>query len=298
MKTIRFSAFIAAAVFTIALTGCKKTTQDPEDWQSATDQASAESLHSDADDVVDNAANDLGAAFGNKGGKNTFDETLTICGAINVDSVTNGNGTTLINGKHFPRTVTIDFGTSTLCTSGTGVNVRTRELKGKTFITLSAPLRKAGSVATQTFDNFYIDGRKLEGTRTRTNNTPVGGAPTFTIAMANGKITDTDGKTFMWNASRTRTWTAGFGTDTRGDDEFDLTGSGSGTNRNGNAFSANITAPIHMTYTCRFPTRGTIVITRADHLPRTIDFGAGACDGTATVTVNGQTKTITLPNRR
>jgi hypothetical protein len=296
MKSIRFSAFIAVAVLAFALTGCKKAVQDAEDWQSATDQASAESLHSDADDVIDNAANETGAAFGGKGGSNTFDETLAICGDVMVDSTEIPGQSTIINGKIFPRTVTIDFGTGTVCTGG--LLNRSRELKGKTTIVLNAPLRKAGSVATQTFQNFYIDGRKLEGTRTRTNNTPVGGAPTFTIAMANGKITDTDGKTFTWNSSRTRTWTAGYETTTRADDKFDLTGSGSGTNRNGNDFSATITNPIGMEYACRYPTRGTVVVTRENLRERTIDFGSGTCDATATVTVNGNTKTITLPARR
>ena len=294
MKSIRFSAFIAVAVFAFALTGCKKASQEAEDWQSATDQASAESLHSDADDVIDNAANETGAAFGGKGG-GTIDETLTICGIVNVDSTEIQGVSTVINGRIFPRTITIDFGTGTVCTGG--LLNRARELKGKTTIVLNAPLRKAGSVATQTFQDFYIDGRKLEGTRTRTNNT-VNGVPIFTIAMANGKITDTDGKTFTWNSTRTRTWTAGYETLTRADDKFSLIGSGSGTNRNGNAFSATITNPIDMEYACRYPTRGTVVVTRENLQDRTIDFGAGTCDATATVNVNGNTKTITLPARR
>ena len=96
---------------------------------------------------------------------------------------------------------------------------------------MRARLRQAGSVATQTFTNFSIDGHKLEGTRTRTNNTTAGGAAKFTIAMANGKITDPSGATFTWNATRTRTWTAGYETQTRADDEFDITGNASGVNR-------------------------------------------------------------------
>jgi hypothetical protein len=290
MKLFRFSAFVIAAMITLAATGCKKA--ETEDWQSATDQASAESLHSDADDVIDNAADDAKAAFGNKGGGGV-DETLTFCGTIVVDSTATA-GSTVIAGRTFPRTVNIDFGTGTTC----GTGARARELKGKTTIVLTAPMRRAGSVATQTFDNFYVDGHKLEGVRTRTNNTPTSGAPTFTIAMVNGKITDPDGKTFTWNSSRTRTWTAGYETLTRGDDKFDLTGSGNGVNRQGNTFSANITAAIGMEYACRYPTRGTVVISRQNLADRTIDFGSGTCDATATVTVNGQTKTINLPNRR
>ena len=113
--------------------------------------------------------------------------------------------------------------------------------------------------------------------------------------MQGGKITDPSGQTFTWNSTRTRTWTSGYNDGNASNDEIDVTGSANGVNRNGKAFSATILNAIHMTAACRYPTRGTVKITRDGLLDRTIDFGTGACDGTATVTVNGVTKTINLP---
>ena len=183
----------------------------------------------------------------------------------------------------------MDYGTGTVCNG--------RTISGKTILSLSAPHRSVGSVITQTFDNFKINLHKIEGTRTRTNNTVTGGAPTFTLTMTNGKVTDPDGKTFTWNATHTRTWVAGFETNTASDNIVDITGTATGVNRNGKAFTATVLNAVRMSYACRYPLQGTVKVTRTGLNDRTIDFGTGACDGTATVTVNGTTHTVNLPGR-
>jgi hypothetical protein len=291
MKTIRFSAAIAGIALLVCFTSCKKTVQDEEDWQSATDNATVESLHSDADKAIDEQAEEANLAYLQRGPKeDTNADVLTTCATISVDSTSTGLGTSTFGGRAFPRKVTIDFGsTPVLC--------RGRLLSGKMFLNISKPHREAGSVIEQTFDGFKINGHSLEGTRTRTN---LGADPTghqqFKIDATNCKITDASGKVFSWTATHTRTWLAGFGTPSASDNVVEITGNGSGVNRNGKAFTMAIGSAIHIEGNCKWPQAGVIVVTRQGLLDRTINFGtAGICDDQATISVNGQTRNITLP---
>ena len=275
----------------VCFASCKKTAQDEEDWQSATDNATAESLHSDADKAIDEQADDSDIAYLQRGPKEDANaDVLTTCATITVDSTSTGLGTAMYGGRKFPRIVTIDFG-------ATPVVCHDRIMSGKMFLNVSKPHREAGSVVTQTFDGFKVNGNLLEGTRTRTNlGADPSGHQQFKIDATNCKITDAAGKTFTWTATHTRTWLAGFGTKSASDNIVEISGNGSGVNRNGKAFSMTIASPIHIDGTCKWPEAGVVTVTRQGLLNRTIDFGtAGTCDDQATVSVNGQTRTITLP---
>lgn len=292
MKQIRFSIALFAMAMLVGFTSCKKNAQDEEDWQSSTDNATAESLHSDADKAVDEQAQDANLSYLQRGLKPAeAAEMLTACATITVDTSGAGLGTTTYNGRAFPRIVTIDFGaTPTLC--------RDRYLSGKMFLAINKPQREAGSVVTQTFDGFKINGHTLEGTRVRTNLGTISGRQQFKIDATNCKITDAAGKTFTWTATHTRTWLAGFGTASASDNIVEVIGSGSGVNRNGKAFSMVINTPLHIEGTCKWPESGIITVSRQGLLDRTINFGTtGTCDDQATVSVNGQTTNITLPRK-
>ena len=100
-----------------------------------------------------------------------------------------------------------------------------------------------------------------------------------------------------WTSSRIRTWVSGYTTLGMGgwnDDQYTITGTASGTNFEGNSFTVNITSPIHIDYSCRWIAQGIMELTPTGKATRTLDFGNGTCDNLATVTVNGQTFTITL----
>ncbi len=290
MKSIRFSALLIATAMLVCFASCKKPVQDEEDWQSATDNATVESLHADADKAVDETADDNNLTDLQRGPQPADNEVMTGCATITIDSAGAGLGTTSFGGRAFPRKVTLDFGaTPTLC--------KGRMISGKMFVNISKPHVLAGSIITQTFDAFKINGHSLEGTRTRTNlGADPSGHQQFKIDATNCKITDATGKVFSWSATHTRTWLAGFGTKSASDNIIEVTGNGSGVNRNGKAFSMVITSKMHIEGNCKWPQAGVIVVSRTGLLDRTIDFGtAGTCDDQATVSVNGQTRTITLP---
>jgi hypothetical protein len=79
---------------------------------------------------------------------------------------------------------------------------------------------------------------------------------------------------------------------------YSITGSAFGTTAGGTSFTSTITSPLirNMAIGCRRHfTQGTIEHTPSGKATRYIDYGTGACDDQATVTINGNTYTITLP---
>jgi hypothetical protein len=72
------------------------------------------------------------------------------------------------------------------------------------------------------------------------------------------------------------------------DDVTTVTGTASGTNRNGKNFTVNVNS-IEKPANCRWITKGTVDVTPDGFSVRTVDFGNGNCDDDATFTVNGQT---------
>jgi hypothetical protein len=79
------------------------------------------------------------------------------------------------------------------------------------------------------------------------------------------------------------------------DDAYEITGSGTVTRPNNTSFTMNITAPLLVALNCNWIKQGTVQITPANNVVRTLDYGSGTCDDQATLTVNGNTTNITLP---
>jgi hypothetical protein len=189
----------------------------------------------------------------------------------------------------FPKTITINFGTG--CTGRDG---RTR--RGKIITTYTGRMVAPGSQATTTFDGFYVDSTKVEGTHTVKNNSS-NAVRIFTRTIANGKLSKPNGNYIQWNATHTNTQTAGLGTPNFPlDDEFDITGNADGQNKRGVKllnWTRQITNPLHKKFTCRWFSNGTVNITR-NAKAGVLDYGNGTCDNQATMTINGVVKTITL----
>lgn len=186
----------------------------------------------------------------------------------------------------FPRLITIDFGTG--CTGDDG---RTR--KGKIKISLTGKFWVVGTVITHTLENYYVNDHHVEGTRTVTHTD----TEIWQIVVSGAKITDPDGKTVTWESTRTRTRVTDGGTDFNiFDDVYSITGSATGTNRDGRNFTVNITTPLQL-QACSWIaeiTKGVVEIQPEDLKLRTIDFGDGTCDNEGTVTVGNKTKTFKL----
>ena len=185
------------------------------------------------------------------------------------------------------KTITIDWGTNNCdCNDG-------KQRRGKLITTFTGSYYAQGTVITHTPVDYYVNDNKVEGTKVVTNmglNTL--GQPYYNLAI-DGVVTFATGEIVNYTSSRVRTFTDGFTTLLNFyDDEYDITGTANATVVNGDGYVATITSPLHLKIGCGYITKGEIEITPTDKPVRIINYGDGTCDGTFTITINGQTFTI------
>jgi len=190
----------------------------------------------------------------------------------------------------------IDFGTAG-CTDPKG-NVR----KGKILMIFTGDRKVAH---TTTFVDFFVNNKKVEGTRSfeLTNLLP----PTFKTSLSGGKITWPDGTFATREASHVRVWNKDLQQPSNSTYVIKKGGTASGVKRTGSPYAIEITKDLLFKRSCMepplkisMPVEGTKIIssTNAAGTDRlmTVDFGDGACDKKITVTVDGNTKEVTVDN--
>ena len=188
----------------------------------------------------------------------------------------------------WPRIVTIDYGTSCI-----GFN--DIERSGKIIIAMSAPRRQEGSVRTTTFDNYVVNGARIEGIFAVENLGLNGNNNTvFAVSLSAGKITFPDEKTITRSYLREREYIAGYSTITPWDDKCLITGFATGTNLNEVAYKHTITSALEWQAACRFVVSGTIKFEIDGIEPFFLDYGNGDCDAIATLIRGDETKEIIL----
>ena len=199
-----------------------------------------------------------------------------------IVTVVPGDGT-------YPRTVTIDYGTE----GCEGWNGRIR--KGIIEVTLTDTMANPGAVRTVNFINFSVDDVQIEGTKTLTNTGLNGeGQLTFTRVVSNASLTFPNGDVAEWEAAQQITLIEGTGTPERIDDVVQIEGNSSGVNRNGKAFSSEITVPLIKPFVCPWAVSGVRSVTVNDHT-WTLDYGDGTCNKIALLTrPDGTTKTVLI----
>lgn len=195
---------------------------------------------------------------------------------------------TSTNGS-FPKTITVDFGTG--CTDKRGI---TR--KGKIIIVITNKLFIPGASITVTHDNFYVDGKKIEGEIKLNNLTTDLAVPIFSKEVVNGKITLEDGTYFTFNSLRKRKMTQGVDTPKNAwDNVWEIyEGNQTVTRSNGSYLTSTIKTSLVKSNACHFISKGSITL-KGTTIDGVLDFGNGDCDNQATFTdVNGTIYQITL----
>lgn len=259
------------------VSSCKKdsATKSPSDEIAATieisgDQAISDNLNADAENVLNEASVDNNFAGSEVNGQTNVTVTMNV---LSCASVTVSQGA-------FPKTIVIDFGTG--CTPQNGTISRS----GKINVTLSDSLRKSGSVAVMTFDNYFVGGFKKEGTITWTN-TSQGGIKSWTRVCTGGKITAPGGRYWLHSGSQTVIQTEGSATPFNLDDDvFTLTGSHTVTTSAGVSRTSEIILPLEKKVSCDNIDKGSIKTSGPNHYA-VIDFGDGSCDRNATISIDG-----------
>lgn len=201
-------------------------------------------------------------------------------------------------GTFWPRTIVVDYGEG--CNVSRFNSDRERIRKGKILIKVSGPMWIEGSYREVTFEDFFINGFQVEGRRTVTNEGTwdegeYAGLKYFSVILDGGTVTTPEGQVISKDVNRTRTFVEGEDTrwDTR-DDIWHINGIATGVNRQGLAFSREITSPLWKEIGCRFITRGTVLIEAEGRPDVILDYGDGTCDPLATITIEGETEVIRL----
>lgn len=194
-------------------------------------------------------------------------------------------------GAQWPKTVTMDFGTG--CT-GLNENVRS----GKIIMVVTGPRLQTGTTRTVTFQNYYFNEMKIEGTKVFLNKGYNDQQHlVVSVTLTGGKLILPDGRTVERNVTHEREWTGGLLTPNIWDDECMITGVASGKTRTNVVYTNTIIEPLYWKRACKFITKGIVKIERGVEQPVIIDYGNGECDAKAVVTKGDQSKEILLRHR-
>jgi hypothetical protein len=278
MQKIKLLLPLISGIIILGLSSCNKNNTIASEIETTFDltgkQGISESLTDDANNLLDETTESLGLS-GNK--------------APIIDYGTLSCATVTVSPGAFPKTITLDFGSG--CTNPNS-NI---ERSGIVHIVLSDSFRLTGSTAIMTFDNYYVNGYKKEGTITWTN-TSTATVRSWSRQVVNGKITAPDGRFWFHNGLKQITQVAGNNTPRiLLDDAFSITGSSVITNSLGDTRTATIETPLHKRVDCDHVDEGSIRFQGPNHFA-TLDFGNGTCDAIATISINNyQPRTITLP---
>jgi len=278
MKTTNLvGKFATLATITVLgfVTSCNKDNEpvSAQDVSDASSESVSDSYYQDSDDMS------LYALQNNSPGRISTDSR--ICdGDVSFEA----NSTTTSG------TMYINFGTDAGCTDSYG-NVR----KGKITLTYSnGPVGNVGFTVVETFDNYTINGIKLEGTRTIVRQESASESIIIhSINLENGKAIWPDLSFATRTSSFTRT------VDLSGDGTITLTGSASGESRSKKSYAMTIQTPIVHKGTCALQgifmaVQGVKTFTVDGTKNITLDYGDGTCDKIVSITINGHTKSVTV----
>jgi hypothetical protein len=274
-KILLIASFMALAFFI----SCDSTDKTQETTASSKDQVAVDTKIDASIDDVSNIVEDQFTMKQNMTAKSTetFNSMLPTCAIVTW---------TFIDGTF---TGTIDFGTEGCALQNGNI------LKGKITITFSGNFTTAQQTITYSFDGFYHNGKKLQGSKTITRSlkstdllAAIHPVFTCTVDMA---VTFEDGKTYTRTGTRVKEMVEGYDTKTIWNDNvFLVTGSGTTTLPNGDVWTSTIKTPLRFVMACKqaFPVSGTVLKTK-NGTEILVDFGTGECDNIATITTNGAT---------
>ena len=204
----------------------------------------------------------------------------------------------------WPKTITINYGSEEI----EGIDQRMR--KGSIIINASNFASLPNASWEITFDEYYQDGYKIEGTQTIQNKgLNSSNHPEYSCKVEDGAITSPDGKQFRFEQQTTREWISGYDThlvlsgDTEDfcDDEYLISGSHSGISSHGYLYEMSTKQDLHVNVCCRWIMEGILSVTLPDNdLNCQINYHPSSetgdlCNNQAVFTIFEDQTPITLP---
>ena len=272
----RLTVFLAVCFLFTAFQSCQKDEVTPaiDEISMSQQETQAEETLNDIDILVDEA---LDSNIGTL--KSASLESflyLTDCPVVTVDKTA------------IPQVVTIDFGTS--CTGKDG-----KKRSGKIIVT-STSFKTFPSVRDKSFDNYFVDGKKVEGSVTKTISKDQENNIRTAVIQENITITFPDGEgTAKRVANLTRQYQRNALFNPL-DNKVVSWGTVEFTRISGVKVTKTITSgdPIVFKLACHHIVSGIVSFTTSNDREWSINYGDGACDNKATLTIGDKTKEITI----
>lgn len=279
LKLLLLASFSSLAIFT----SCQKensATTDSEPviettFNLAADNSTSDFLLEGDNDVLLEVAGDQNL-LGNFASQEPETNNLLACATVTVTPRTG-----------FPKTIVILFDSTCVGRDGSRRN-------GIVRVVISDSLRKSGSSAVMTFENYFVNRFKREGTHTFTNTSQPNGK-SWQRKVEGGKITGPGGRYWLHESIKNTNQTAGVATQGLSDDIFSITGSSGVTNMQGASRTATIIEALQKKYACHNIDKGRIKFQGPHHFA-ILDYGNGECDRIAVISIDGKPpRTILLP---
>ncbi|PLX09648.1 MAG: hypothetical protein C0596_01105 [Marinilabiliales bacterium] len=185
----------------------------------------------------------------------------------------------------WPKTVVVDYGeTNYLCTDG-------RYRRGVINFETTGFYREEGTVITITFDEYYQNDYKVEGTQIVTNTGRNADENyVYTVEINDGKVTvPVTNKVINYEENTTREWAEGEPTVLDiCDDVYYITGNQNGLSSDSIAYVLTVQQQLDVKVCCNWIRAGLLDVDIEGLSTMTIDYGDGTCDNDATVTYLGE----------
>jgi hypothetical protein len=292
LKKLKIISTVAIALV-LVVASCKKDNEllSSSDTQNLSSESVSDSYSDEANDMSNVAIG--GVTDSQYAGARTEGDSVTRLSKLDDRLKCATVSITRTGTKESPAgNIVIDFGTG--CTDARGI-VR----KGKITVMYTGKRFTTGSTIVTTFQDYFRNGVKVEGTHTLTNLTPNNASyPLFKVVIVGGKLTVPDGRTITREHDFTREWQRAL--NPLQDKWVILAGStASGTNKNGKSYTMTVDSNLVYSRACQLSNKVFIPVSGrkifiVDGKTYTVDYGNGDCDNDITITVNGVSKTITV----
>ncbi len=185
--------------------------------------------------------------------------------------------------------LTIDFGTGSNCLDG---RLRT----GMLYASFDGKWKDAGSTVVITPQSYTVAGYGFSFTATVTvNGRDANNHLSWTTVVSNAVLTHPTQGTIRWEGTRTTTWIEGEGSFNASNYVYEVTGSATGTARNGLTFVSQVEQPLRVELSCQHVVAGVWSVTPQGREKRLIDYGNTGCDNQAILSVGTFSTVLTLP---
>ncbi len=289
LKNLPAILLLASAIFMLIMS-CKKDNNSSSSSSKVSNSAAASMTTNAA--TADNAFDDAFGVALETGNDNGLDIMMQRTGHSTVPVGIAGSyycANVSVSGNTFPVTVTVDFGAG--CKSADSI---TRS--GSITYVFSGRLSTPGTTISATFNNYVVNGHKLNGTYTIANTTTNINSPQLTTTVTNGNIVFPGDTAYSFSGTKTISVASGSVANVSGL-IFNVTGNYEISSSYGDSLSATITTPLEKKVSCPYIDQGVVSFTYTKNtasVDGTLDYGNGTCDDQALVTIGAFTETITI----